>query len=71
MDNNSKIMKPETLKFLRRVPKADYLENQTVTIGAGGGSDTVENLLKGADLQAYEFELEGKRVVLLGFESKR
>lgn len=67
-------MEPQPIKFLRRVNKADYLENQiiNITIGAGGGSDsdTVENLLKGADLEAYEFEIEGKRFVLLGFESK-
>jgi len=53
---------------------ADYLEDQSIsiTIGGDGGTDTdtIENLLKGSDLIAYECEIEGKRVVLLGFESK-
>ena len=65
---------PQNVTFIRRVGAADYLENQTisVTIGSGGGSDTdiIENLLRGTDLIAYECEIEGKRVVLLGFESK-
>jgi len=60
----------QNITFTRRVPVADYLEDQTVTIGDSGGSDTIENLLKGSDLIAYECELEGRRVVLLGFESK-
>lgn len=60
----------QNITFTRRVPVADYLENQDVTIGSGGGTDTVENLLKGSDLIAYECEIEGRRVVLLGFESK-
>lgn len=58
------------LKFIRRKNIADYLEDQSVTIGAGGGSDTVENLLIGTDMAAYEVEIEGKRVVLVGFEPK-
>ena len=56
------------IKFIRRKNIADYTENQSVTIGAGGGSDTVENLLKGSNLSAYEVDIEGKRVVLVGFE---
>jgi len=64
----------QQITFLRRVDVADYLEDQSVsiTIGGDGGTDTdtIENLLKGADLIAYECELEGRRVVLLGFESK-
>lgn len=64
----------QNITFTRRVPVSDYLENQdiSITIGAGGGTDTdtVENLLKSSDLIAYECEIEGKRVVLLGFESK-
>lgn len=67
-------MKPQTEKqnitFLRRADPASYLENQTVTIPTGGGTDTIENLLIGTDLLAYECEIEGKRVVLLGFEAK-
>lgn len=61
---------PQNVTFNRRVDASDYLEDQDVTIGSGGGTDTVENLLKGSDLIAYECEIEGKRVVLLGFESK-
>lgn len=56
------------MKFIRRVDKSDYLEDQIVTIGSGGGSDTIENLLIGSDLEAYEFEVEGRRFVLLGYE---
>lgn len=58
------------IKFIRRVDTTKYLEDQTVTIGSGGGSDSVENLLIGGDLEAYEFEIEGKRFVLLGYPTK-
>lgn len=63
----------EQAKFIRRVNINDYMGTQTVsiTIGAGGGSDTddVENvpLIAGT---AYEFEIEGKRVVFIGYETK-
>lgn len=67
-------MKPDvnasSPKFIRRVDPSVYIENQTVNIGSGGGSDTVENLLIGDELLAYEFEIEGQRIVLLGFETK-
>ena len=42
----------------------------SITIGASGGTDTdiVENvpLAKGV---AYEFEIEGRRVVFIGYEA--
>lgn len=50
------------IKFIRRKNIADYIEDQVI---AGG---TVEDLLKGDKLSAYEVEIEGKRVVLVGFE---
>lgn len=60
----------QNIEFIRRVDPSSYLEDQVVSIGAGGGSDTIENLLIGTDLKGYEVMIEGKRVVLLGFESK-
>lgn len=58
------------MKYVRRADKTEYLENQIVTIGAGGGSDTVENLPKTADT-AIEVELDdGSIVVLLGYLRK-
>ena len=63
----------EPIKVIRRVDKTDYLENQTVsiTIGAGGGTDTdtVENLPKNPT-EALEVEWEGRRYVLLAYETK-
>ena len=59
------------MKFIRRTTTSDYIEDQTVTIGAGGGSDNVENLLKGTDLEALEVELDdGSVYVLVGFKRK-
>lgn len=57
----------ENAKFIRRANITDYAGDQTVTIGSGGGSDTVENvpLQQGV---AYEFEIEGKRVVFIGYD---
>lgn len=58
------------MKFIRRANKADFIENQTVTIGAGGGTDTVENLPKSAET-AIEVELDdGTVVILLGYLRK-
>lgn len=58
------------MKFIRRTDKTDFIENQTVTIGAGGGSDTIENLPKNPDT-AIEVELDdGSTVVLLGYLRK-
>lgn len=58
------------MKFTRRANKTDFIENQTVTIGVGGGSDTIENLPKNPDT-AIEVELEdGTIVVLLGYTRK-
>lgn len=58
------------MKFVRRVDKTLYLEDQTVTIGAGGGTDTVTDLPKAADT-AIEVTLDdGNVVVLLGYLRK-
>ena len=65
----------EQAKFLRRVNIDDYYGNQTVniSIGTGGGSDsdTIENVpLDTVSGTAYEFEIEGKRVVFIGYETR-
>jgi len=58
------------MKFIRRANKTEYIENQTVTIGSGGGSDTIENLPKTADT-ALEVQLDdGSIVVILGYLRK-
>lgn len=59
----------ENAKYLGRVAHTPYLEDKTVSIGAGGGSDTVENVPK-VPTAAYEFEIDGKRIVFLGYEHK-
>lgn len=63
----------EQAKFIRRVNIDDYMGIQTVsiTIGSGGGtdSDDVENVPLVAGT-AYEFEIEGKRVVFIGYETQ-
>lgn len=59
----------ENAKFLRRVNIDDYYGDQTVTIGAS--SDTIENIpLETSIPAAYEFEIEGKRIVFIGYETK-
>lgn len=62
------------MKFIRRTPKTDYIENQTIsiTLGVDGGTDTdtVENLPKNPDT-AIEVELDdGSTIVLLGYLRK-
>lgn len=58
------------MKFIRRANKADYIENQTVTIGSGGGTDTIENIPKEADT-ALEIELDdGNTYVVLAYQRK-
>ena len=63
----------EQAKFLRRVNIDDYMGTQVVsiTIGVGGGTDTddIENVPVVAGT-AYEFEIEGKRVVFIGYETR-
>lgn len=59
----------EPIKPLRKVDETDYIEDQTVTIGAGGGSDDVTDVPKTPDI-ALEFEWEGRRYVLLAYETK-
>lgn len=57
-------------KYIKRANLANYLENQTVTIGAGGGSDTVTDLPKKAD-DALEIELDdGSVYVVLAYKRK-
>jgi len=65
----------EQAKFLRRVNIDDYFgTNQvSITIGEGGGTDTydVENIpLETVAGTAYEFEIEGKRIVFIGYETR-
>lgn len=62
------------MKFVRRANKADFIENQTIsiTLGVDGGTDTdtIENLPKNPDT-AIEVELDdGSIVVLLGYTRK-
>ena len=58
------------MKFIKRTTPTDFVANQTVTIGAGGGTDTVENIPNLPDT-AIEVELEdGNVVVLLGYLRK-
>lgn len=63
----------ENAKFIRRVDVTDYMGTQSVsiTIGAGGGTDTddVENVPLVAGT-AYEFDIEGRRVVFIGYETQ-
>lgn len=60
------------IKFLRRLAYSDYIANQqvSITIGTGGGTDTdtVENIPK-VPATALEVEIEGKRYVLLAYET--
>lgn len=56
------------IRYVRRATVADYIANQTVTIGAG--SDTVEDLPKKPD-EALEIELDdGSIFVVLGYYRK-
>jgi len=57
------------MEFIRRVTKEDYISDQTVTIGVGGGSDTVEDI-PNIPSEALEIEIEGKRYVILAYETK-
>lgn len=62
------------MKFIRRKPTTDYIEDQevTITIGDSGGTDTdiVENLPKNPEV-ALEVELDdGSVVVLLGYNRR-
>lgn len=58
------------MKFIRRADKEQFINDQTVSIGAGGGSDTVENIPNDPDT-AIEVELDdGTTVVLLGYVRK-
>lgn len=56
----------ELIKFIRRVDYTDYVADQS--IGAGGG--TVNNVPTVIGLTAYEVEIEGRRVVLLGYDTQ-
>lgn len=58
------------MRYVRRADKADYIEDQTVNIGSGGGSDTIENLPKAPD-EALEIEMnDGSVFVVLGYYRK-
>ena len=58
------------MKFIRRTNQANFVADQTVSIGGGGGSDIVENVPKLPDT-ALEVELDdGSTIVLLGYLRK-
>lgn len=58
------------MKYVRRATKADYIADQTVTIGTDGGTDTVENIPKAPD-DALEIELDdGSVYVVLAYRRK-
>lgn len=52
------------MKFIKRLDYTDYIADQTVTIGSGGGSDTVEDVPL-EPTEAIEVELDDGRVVVL------
>lgn len=64
MDNDIK-----KLKFLRRVDYADFIADQTVAIGAGGGSVDVTDIPVTPN-EALEVEIEGRRYILLAYTPK-
>ncbi len=56
--------------YIRRAKVSDFVTNQTVTIGVGGGSDTVENVPNNPD-EALELEMDdGSIYVVLGYKRK-
>ena len=58
------------MRFIRTVPYENYIEDQTVTIGMGGGSDTVEDIPL-APNAGLEIELDdGSVFVILGYRRK-
>lgn len=61
-------MQGQPVTFIKRVNKNNYLEDQTVSTSSS--SATITDLLIGDDLEAFEFEIEGRRFILLGYESK-
>lgn len=63
MDNNKQI-----IKFIRRVPSTEYIEDQT--IDTSGLSADVTNLLIGTDFEMLELEIEGRRYVVPAFLTK-
>ena len=64
MDNNK-----QELTFTRRVDYSDYVADQTVTIGSGGGSDVVESVPL-APSEALEIEINGETYVILAYKRK-
>ena len=58
------------MKFIRRATVANFVADQTVTIGSGGGTDTVEHVPLSPD-DALEIELDdGSIYVILGYRRK-
>lgn len=55
--------------FIRRVSTTPYIEDKQDSVGAGGGTVTIEDVPKVPDT-ALEVEIEGKRYVLLAYERK-
>jgi hypothetical protein len=58
------------IKYVRRATVADYIADQTVTIGAGGGTDTIEDIPKKPD-EALEIEMDdGSVFIVMGYYRK-
>jgi hypothetical protein len=60
----------KSFKFIKRVDATQYRANQTISIGADGGTDTIEDVPLPADT-ALEIELDdGSVFVVLGYVRK-
>ena len=64
MDNDK-----QKLTFVRRVDTDPYIDDQTVTIGGGGGSDTVTDVPNTPSV-ALEIEFDGETYVILAYKRK-
>ena len=53
------------MKFLRRVNKEDYITDQTIGVGGGTVTDVPDE-----PSEAIEVEIEGRRYVILAYETK-
>ena len=57
------------MRFIRRVTPSDYLETRNFT-DSGGDNVNVTELPIASDIEALEVEIEGRRYVLLAYETK-
>ncbi len=62
-------LNPQGIEYVRRAGTSSYLTDQTitVTVGSDTGSTTFQTI-DTSRITGYECQIEGKRVVLLGFE---